>query len=363
MIRDAAARAKPARYSPGDPRTRELREILARVYWSQRAIVDLLGRADLSPAEYPLEGAARLVWGEILASAYNRMELDRLLDEVEEDPAAKRWQERIQELRGPSPAAEAESQEPLEPPGRHEDELILGERSTLLDVAFLARGLEKAPSIVKLTVGWGEQSAHGSGCLIGERRVLTNHHVLFDAHNEPADRVAVWFNYERDVDGAPTQVDAYACDLSSIEGDRALDWAIVDVSEALRQPRRPLSLRPPSKPVEEGDRVYIIQHPLGGYKQIGMHHNVVTRVSHEHIQYMTDTDAGSSGSPVFNDRWEIVAIHHRFITVERGQPRARFSLDDRGRPGGGDVDYRNQGVRVERVIEGLAALKGSESRS
>ena len=26
--------------------------------------------------------------------------------------------------------------------------------------------------------------------------------------------------------------------------------------------------------------------------------------------YSTDTEAGSSGSPVFNDQWEVVALHH-----------------------------------------------------
>ena len=29
-----------------------------------------------------------------------------------------------------------------------------------------------------------------------------------------------------------------------------------------------------------------------------------------YVQYMTDTNDGSSGSPVFNSDWEVVAIHH-----------------------------------------------------
>jgi V8-like Glu-specific endopeptidase len=28
------------------------------------------------------------------------------------------------------------------------------------------------------------------------------------------------------------------------------------------------------------------------------------------VQYTTDTLPGSSGSPVFNDNWEVVALHH-----------------------------------------------------
>ena len=29
------------------------------------------------------------------------------------------------------------------------------------------------------------------------------------------------------------------------------------------------------------------------------------------VQYSTDTEPGSSGSPVFNQDWEIVGLHHR----------------------------------------------------
>jgi V8-like Glu-specific endopeptidase len=41
-----------------------------------------------------------------------------------------------------------------------------------------------------------------------------------------------------------------------------------------------------------------------------MYHNVVTSVDNGKVQYMTDTQEGSSGSPVFNSNWEVVALHH-----------------------------------------------------
>jgi len=85
--------------------------------------------------------------------------------------------------------------------------------------------------------------------------------------------------------------------------------------------------------------VYIIQHPNGGMKKIGMIHNVVRYVDDDVIRYLTDTEGGSSGSPVFNERWQVVALHHYWVTD---------TVD-------GKTEIRNQGRRIERVVAGLAA--------
>ena len=72
-------------------------------------------------------------------------------------------------------------------------------------------------------------------------------------------------------------------------------------------------------------------------KKIGMHHNVVRFADEDIVQYWTDTEPGSSGSPVFNERWELVALHH--LSLEARTPEGR--------------EYRNQGRRIDRVAEGL----------
>jgi len=38
--------------------------------------------------------------------------------------------------------------------------------------------------------------------------------------------------------------------------------------------------------------------------------NQVVNVFEHRLQYTTDTLPGSSGSPVFNDAWEVIALHH-----------------------------------------------------
>jgi V8-like Glu-specific endopeptidase len=57
-------------------------------------------------------------------------------------------------------------------------------------------------------------------------------------------------------------------------------------------------------------RVYIIGYPGGGGLQLSLQDNVFLACNDKFIQYRTPTEHGSSGSPVFNDRWELIGLHH-----------------------------------------------------
>src|SRR5262249_4270201 len=62
-----------------------------------------------------------------------------------------------------------------------------------------------------------------------------------------------------------------------------------------------------------GESVTIIQHPNGEPKQIALRENMVLKfpeAGDRFLHYQTDTTPGSSGSPVYNDQWELVALHH-----------------------------------------------------
>ena len=56
--------------------------------------------------------------------------------------------------------------------------------------------------------------------------------------------------------------------------------------------------------------VNIVQHPNGEPKQLAARQNRLVDLVEDFLHYETDTAPGSSGSPVFNDQWEVVGLHH-----------------------------------------------------
>ena len=58
-------------------------------------------------------------------------------------------------------------------------------------------------------------------------------------------------------------------------------------------------------------RLNMIQHPGKDPQKVVLTQNYATAdMFPTRVHYQTDTKAGSSGSPVFNLQWEVVAIHH-----------------------------------------------------
>jgi len=66
----------------------------------------------------------------------------------------------------------------------------------------------------------------------------------------------------------------------------------------------------PTVSYPEGLRLNVIQHPQGRKKEVVVQQNELTDVHTNVIHYFSDTDYGSSGSPVFNNTWDLMALHH-----------------------------------------------------
>ncbi len=86
-------------------------------------------------------------------------------------------------------------------------------------------------------------------------------------------------------------------------------------------------------------RVNIIQHPMGRPKEISMQNNFVQYVGGNVVQYVTSTLPGSSGSPVFNDNWEVVALHHSGGNIPE--------------PTTGKKYYRKEGIYIGSILADL----------
>jgi V8-like Glu-specific endopeptidase len=211
----------------------------------------------------------------------------------------------------------------------------------MLDIAFLERGLECAKAVCRITVNFGGAIYYGTGFRIGQHTLLTNHHVLHNWDNGDAlpASVEAAFGYELDTFGKLRLATHVPFDVSTIRGDRSHDFAVVTTEVALPDYVTILPLEAAAT-VAVDDRVYIVQHPDGLPKKIALAHNLVRSVTPDVVQYWTDTEAGSSGSPVFDDDWRVVALHHQWVEA----------------PDGDGLAYRNQGRAISKVIEQMGLL-------
>jgi len=322
------------------PEARELRDFLATTFFREGPVIEFAAQAGIRPGTVAWSQPMQSVWHELITKARNQDRLRELLDQVAD--SGEGVAARLRELTADTPVVEAPTTA-VQPTwrgfaDRSSMERQIFDEPTLLDVAFLQRGVELAPAVARLLVTLPSGRYYGTGFRVGEDLLLTNHHVLFDPGGRSATGVEAWLHYELDVTGRPREYQVIDCRTETIAGDPVHDWAVIRTNVPFPTEIPILDLASAVSVVAD-DRVYIIQHPNGGMKKIGMHHNVVRYVDEDVVQYWTDTEAGSSGSPVFSERWELVGLHHQW--VETGPAGAQ--------------EYRNQGRRITRIAEGLNA--------
>ncbi len=61
---------------------------------------------------------------------------------------------------------------------------------------------------------------------------------------------------------------------------------------------------------EQNQRVYVIGHPRGGRLSYSIDDNLLLDHEKPKVHYRAPTEGGSSGSPVFNQQWDLLALHH-----------------------------------------------------
>ena len=94
----------------------------------------------------------------------------------------------------------------------------------------------------------------------------------------------------------------------------------------------------------------IIQHPQGRRKEIAVQHNEISGVFPNVIHYTTDTEPGSSGSPVFNNAWDLISIHHA-----AGHRAPDYSWPN-------NPNYMdNEGMRIDKIVADLRSHYGGSA--
>jgi V8-like Glu-specific endopeptidase len=62
--------------------------------------------------------------------------------------------------------------------------------------------------------------------------------------------------------------------------------------------------------VGKNQRVYVIGHPRGGGLSYSLNDNLLLDHERPRVHYRAPTEGGSSGSPIFNQQWDLIALHH-----------------------------------------------------
>jgi V8-like Glu-specific endopeptidase len=261
------------------------------------------------------------------------------------------------------------------------EELSKVEVGDFQNVSFLSVGAKRAAAVAKISVPMfidgkqmfkpdGETPIYGTGTgwLISKNLIVTNHHVIAnrevatqgnasatDLRLQAGSSNALFF-YDRDgEEGRRIKI----VELIAVGNGDNEDFAVLRLAETpniswlpilnekVRMSEPVTTVKGTSATKAVG--VNIIQHPWGSYKRIAIRNNLVYRAEYPTLHYFTDTLGGSSGSPVFDDYWRVVALH-RAAVVEN---EAEFH--------GKNYGYVNQGIQIHAVMERLEQLAQTET--
>lgn len=226
-------------------------------------------------------------------------------------------------------------------------ERIIG-NSDLLPIAYFESGLSTAKAVCRIEVHdrRGSVVGYGTGFLVSPDVLITNNHVLQDSQS--ALYSFAQFNYENDTRLLPRPTRNFRLEPERLFiTDKTLDFSLVAVapraSEGIELAAFGyLPLIPGSGKALVGEYVSIIQHPSGAPKSIAVRQNQIEDVFDSFIHYSTDTEAGSSGSPVMSDSWQVVALHHAGVPDPRGHGYVA-----------------NEGIRISSILAYLAELRAT----
>ncbi len=198
-------------------------------------------------------------------------------------------------------------------------ERMIDRFSSLVPPSSFKCGLERSKSVARIVTARG---AYGTGFLVAKNMLVTCHHLLPDALHA-ADAVAEFGFDEAEVVGRQ-EIDSARCVPSSgFVTSAEQDWTIVGVGKDLNSKWGAIPLTRAS--VSAGDRVFSIQHLYGGPKRISVFNSLVTYADNGVVQYLSDTGPGSSGSPIFNESWEVIGLHRVTGQLEKtGSDRNLF---------------------------------------
>lgn len=250
---------------------------------------------------------------------------------------------------------------------RGTQERMIGEAEEYLSVMFIARAAIAMRSVGRIRTF----DSFGTGFLVAPGVLMTNNHVLTDPG--AASRSLVQFRYE--VDLAETEVAPVEFRLDPdrlFATDADLDFTLVAVSPtaldgAPLDDFGHLPLVAAEGKIRVGRPVNIVQHPAGERKQVVFRESTLSALPETlrtMAHYTGDTKPGSSGSPVFSDAWEVVALHHSGVPASNADGDW-LDVDGNIWDEVSDPEWKkvkwvaNEGIRVSSLVARIRDLAAS----
>lgn len=184
-----------------------------------------------------------------------------------------------------------------------------------VDPKFFIGGHQAISAVCRIEF---DKKGEGTGFLVAPDLVLTNYHVFkpegtsYDL-DDRARRCQIRFGAKRDTEGSEEPGKLFKLHqnwLVDFSASYELDYLLLRlVRPATDGIIAPVKIAPETDIMYKDAFVNIIHHPLRGAMEVSLRCNEVVEVELQRIYYLADTEEGSSGAPVFDDSWRVVALH------------------------------------------------------
>lgn len=226
-------------------------------------------------------------------------------------------------------------------------EAILG-RDRYLSLSWYRTGLKRCRAVARIQTA--DEQAVGTGFLVAGPDlhpdlpplvVVTNGHVVPE-DLDPGHAHVAFHGLDEDP-GRQARFRVAQQWWYQPSADRGLDTTILELDGYPQDVvPTPLAKGLPPRPLSHR-RAYVIGHPGGSAQpQFSLQDNILLDYDHRVLHYRSPTAGGSSGSPVSDEEWRLIGLHHAGGT---GMPQLNNA---------GGTYAANEGITIDAIRGGLA---------